>query len=406
MKVAMCAIVCFALTPVFAEICVDSLKPFPVLRPVPARLEDTVRAFQSAPAVTVTPGGRLWCAWHTGGDNEGADNCVIVATSGDGGKSWSGPLFAIDAEGPLRALDPGLWTAPDGKVWLFYAQVYDFWDGRAGLWAMHPVDAERSGTDWTPARRLCDGYMKNKPLVMKGGRWLFPVEFMHPEPFHLTIGMHGKPDERYPLTGPLSHPNPERAAGANVFFSDDGGATVCPLGRAFIPKADRNYPEHMLIEQASGNLRMLVRTAYGIGESRSSDGGVTWSQVARGGICNPDARFYVGRLRSGALLLVKNGPVGERTGRDRIMAYVSDDDGQTWLGGLILDGRREVSYPDAAQGPDGFVHVVHDRERYGAREIVHHVFTEADVRAGKLVTKGSRLRDVVNKCVPGALRPM
>jgi len=382
----------------------DSLKPFPVQRPVPPCLRNASRAFLAAPSVTVAPGGRLWCTWVSGGVNEGANNSVVVVSSGDGGKSWTEPIFAIDEAGPLRAMDPGLWTDPSGKVWLFYAQIYDFWDGRAGLWAMHPVDAERAETDWTPARRLCDGYMKNKPLVTKSGRWLFPVEFMHAEPFHLTIGMHGKPDDRYPLTGPLAHPDPERSSGANVFFSDDAGATVRPLGRAFIPKSDRNYPEHMLVEREKGDLWLLVRTVYGIGESHSSDGGLTWPTASRSKISNPASRFYIGRLDSGALLLVKNGPVGERTDRDRMMAFVSDDDGATWKGGLLLDERKEVSYPDVAQGPDGFLHVVHDRERYNAREIIHHVFTEADVRAGRLVTKGSRIKDVVNTCATRAAK--
>jgi multidrug resistance efflux pump len=41
--------------------------------------------------------------------------------------------------------------------------------------------------------------------------------------------------------------------------------------------------------------------------------------------------------------------------------------------------------------------VVHDRGRTTDREIIHHRFTEADVRAGKVVTPGSRLLGIVNK---------
>ena len=68
----------------------------------------------------------------------------------------------------------------------------------------------------------------------------------------------------------------------------------------------------------------------------------------------------------------------------------------------MLDERDKVSYPDAAEGPDSFIHVVHDRERTKAREILHHRFTEADVRAGRLVTPGSRLKIIVNKAGPKA----
>ena len=68
----------------------DSLKPFPVLRPVPEYLSRANRGFDSAPSVAVTPGGRIWVAWHAGGKTEDDDNAILVATSGDGGKTWTG----------------------------------------------------------------------------------------------------------------------------------------------------------------------------------------------------------------------------------------------------------------------------------------------------------------------------
>ena len=106
----------------------DAMKPFPVLKPVPERLADARRGFQSAPSITASPKGRLWVAWHTGDTTEGDENGMVVVSSGDGGETWTPPLFAIDPPGPLRVLDPGLWTDPDGKVWLFYAQLYGMWE--------------------------------------------------------------------------------------------------------------------------------------------------------------------------------------------------------------------------------------------------------------------------------------
>ena len=370
----------------------DAMKPFPVLKPVPERMNDENRAFQSAPSLTVSPKGRLWVAWHTGATSgEDVNNGMVVATSGDGGDTWTPPLFAIDPPGPLRVLDPGLWTDPDGKVWLFYAQLYGMWDGRAGVWAMQPVDPEDANTAWTPARRLCHGFMKNKPIVTRDGTWLLPSEFMNCKPWSITK----------PFPPEFAFEMPEYQA-ANVFASKDKGRTVTFLGRAQIPPKDRDCTENMVVERKDGSLWMLVRTKYGIGETVSTDGGKTWTEVKPSAIQNPNSRFYIGRLKSGAMLLVKNGPTDKRIGRSRITAFVSDDDGATWLGGLVLDERDHVSYPDAAEGPDGFIHVVHDRERTKAREILHHRFTEADVRAGHLVTPGSRLKAIVNKAGPKA----
>ena len=44
----------------------------------------------------------------------------------------------------------------------------------------------------------------------------------------------------------------------------------------------------------------------------SSDGGQTWSAPTPSGISNPSTRFFIRRLQSGKLLLVKNGPVSAR----------------------------------------------------------------------------------------------
>ena len=180
---------------------VDAMKPFPVLRPVPERLRDERRGFQSAPSLTVSPKGRLWVAWHTGDTTEGDENGMVVVSSGDGGETWTPPLFAIDPPGPLRILDPGLWTDPDGKVWLFYAQLYGMWDGRAGVWAMQPVDPEDANTAWTPARRLCHGYMKNKPIVTHDGTWLLPSEFMNGKPWGGRLGRRRRDVARWPCAG-------------------------------------------------------------------------------------------------------------------------------------------------------------------------------------------------------------
>ena len=94
-------------------------------------------------------------------------------------------------------------------------------------------------------------------------------------------------------------------------------------------------------------------------ETVSHDGGKTWSAVTQSSICHATTRFFLRRLKSGTLLLVKHGPLDERVGRTDLMAFVSDDDGQTWKGGLILDDRDDVTYPDGVQAPDGTIYIVY-----------------------------------------------
>jgi predicted neuraminidase len=153
----------------------------------------------------------------------------------------------------------------------------------------------------------------------------------------------------------------------------------------------------MIVERKDESLWMLVRTSYGIGESVSKDRGVTWSALVPSSIRHPSARFFIRRLGSGNLLLVKHGPINERTGRSHLTAYVSDDDGRTWSNGLLLDEREGVSYPDGQQSQDGTIHIIYDYSRTGAREILMATFTEDDVIAGNPSSPTVTLRGVVSK---------
>jgi hypothetical protein len=153
----------------------------------------------------------------------------------------------------------------------------------------------------------------------------------------------------------------------------------------------------MLVERKDGSLWMLVRTRYGIGGSVSSDRGKTWPAVSPLAIQHPTARFFISRLISGNLLLVKHGPLDARTGRSHLTAYLSKDDGQTWMGGFLLDERTGVSYPDGQQGSDGLIRIIYDYNRVTDRQILLADFREEDVMAGKPLSSQVRLRQTVSK---------
>jgi hypothetical protein len=135
----------------------------------------------------------------------------------------------------------------------------------------------------------------------------------------------------------------------------------------------------MIIERRDGTLWMLVRTNYGIGESISSDAGRTWTPVSPTTLPHTASRFFLRRLASGRLLLVKHGPLsGKPVGRRQLQAYLSDDDGESWRGGLSLD-ERSCSYPDGTQGSDGTILIIYDHDRMDAGHILFSAFKEDDV---------------------------
>ena len=184
---------------------------------------------------------------------------------------------------------------------------------------------------------------------------------------------------------------------ARVVVSTDKGQTWRVRGACDVPKKVRNYDEHMIVEKKDGSLWMLVRTSYGIGESVSHDRGATWGALTPSLIQHPSARFFIRRLNSGNLLLVKHGSINQRSKRSHLTAYLSADDGHTWSDGLLLDERTGVSYPDGQQKQDGMIHIIYDYSRTGAREILMARFTEDDVVAGNSESASVTLRMVVSR---------
>jgi hypothetical protein len=144
----------------------------------------------------------------------------------------------------------------------------------------------------------------------------------------------------------------------------------------------------MAVERKDGSLWMLVRTTKGIGESVSTDGGATWSPLKTPAIPHTPSRFFIGRLQSGNLLLVKHLGIaedplsgGKARQRRELTAFLSKDDGKTWSGGLVLDERVGCSYPDAQQAADGTIYFCWDYQRSREQELWMTTFREEDVLA-------------------------
>ena len=338
------------------------------------------RRFQGIPGIERARNGRLWAVWYGGDTREGPQNYVVLATSADDGKTWSEPRLVVDPPGFTRAFDANLWHDPQGCLWLFWAEAAGHWDGRGGVWAITTNDSGSERPRWSAPRRIADGVLLNKPLVRRSGEWLLPIA-IGTRPSNLAfinlrdqLGL--SPDQITVLSHDLGG-----AKGADVFSSTDNGKTFRMVGQP--PHSGDDAPgEHMLIERNDGSIWMLGRTRDGIGSSVSTDGGRTWSQVVDSGIPHPSTRFFIRRLGSGRLLLVRHAPPNGKD-RSHLVAQLSGDDGRTWSDALMLDERLNVSYPDGVQGQDGKIYVVYDRERFTLGEVLLTTFREEDVPQGK-----------------------
>jgi predicted neuraminidase len=347
------------------------------------------RRFQGIPSIEVTKKGRLWALWYAGGPNEpgeGPGNYVVAITSEDDGKSWSTPRVVIDPPDDIRAFDAVLWLDPLGRLWLFWAQSQGTYDGRAGVWFIRTDDPDQLKPRWTEPRRITNGIALNKPTVLTNGEWMLPIGVWVRKAGGNTPAPH-----RFYLKDEI---------GSAVWVSTDQGESWSLRGRADIP--DRSFDEHMIIERMDGSLWMLVRTMYGIGESISGNTGRTWSAGQPSGIPHVCSRFFIRRLASGNLLLVRHNPPpgvdgAPSTVRSHLTAYLSADEGHTWYGGLCLDERVSVSYPDGAQHADGRILIIYDYDRKCSKQICMAILTEDDVAAGRIVSPVGRLQLLVNQ---------
>jgi len=313
-----------------------------------------------------------------------------LATSDDDGETWSAPRLVVDAHSrnlprDRSVLVGNLWTDPLGRLWLIFDQSMDMFDGRAGVWVSLCENPDADKPVWSKPRRIWHGVTLNKPTVLSTGEWMLPISLDQRGGFG-------------PFKGAFADLDHYR--GANVFVSVDKGATWQRCGCVQFPHPD--WHEHMIVERKDGTLWMLARTRKGIMESTSDDDGRTWTKPTLSEIKHPVARFHVRRLASGRILLVKHGEtIDGHGGRSKITAWLSDDEGRTWKGGLMLDARTGISYPDGFQSPDGTVYISYDRNRATDGEILMARFTERDILAGRLVSPRSKLQMLISRPLAG-----
>lgn len=341
------------------------------------------RKWQGIPGVERTAGGRWFATFYSGGTTEQVGNYCVLLQSDDDGAHWSEPVAVAYSGEESRCYDPCLWLDPLGRLWFVWAVSPEL-----GVWFSRCDRPDAATLVWTAPRLFAHDVMMNKPIVCENGDWLFPC----------AVWKQG-------ITAGSVQVNSSEKQLAYVYRTQDQGCSFERLGGVDMP--GRSFDEHMVVELKDHTLLMLVRTSYGIGKSYSTDGGLTWSAGEDSGLGGPNSRFFIRRLSSGRLLLVNHWHYtgeesaydAEKTWRTRnnLTAMLSDDDGRTWKGFLLLDSRDDVSYPDGVEGPAGIITIIYDRERQGAKEILTARITEDDILAGRLVNPASYQRKIVSR---------
>lgn len=365
----------------------QSLDPVPVTKPTERNLRDS-RTFQGIPGIAILPSGRIFAVWYAGGHTEFTENFVMMVISDDNGETWSDAVAVVDPPSPdVRAFDSTFWIAPDGRFFWFWSQSSDWFDGIAGVWysVLENPEADPAEFRFTAPVRIANGIMMDKPTVLSDGTWALPVS--------VWTGDYKKHDSLGVVQG------------CYMVVSEDNGKTFHPRGRIDLARVEGGprFDEHCFVEHNDGAIECYIRVNRGVATSISRDKGATWTAPDLSKtILGPNSRMYAVRLRSGRILLVNNDASGIVPGekdwpvRERMTAYLSDDDGKTWPHSLLLDERTAVSYPDAQETADGSLFIIYDHERTKNGDILMARITEDDILAGRLVSPASRLKILID----------
>lgn len=327
------------------------------------------RKWQSAPCITKAY-GQLFCCFT--GDNHGGDeqpnNYNVILRSKDG-KNFE-TVMVIDHFDSVRMHEPIIWTDAEGQLWHFWAQSYEWWDGRGGVWAIK-ISVEGDEITYTEPKRLCHGVMATPPITLKNGKTMLPVSIWKPWQDRI---------HKYPENGESS-----------VYLCDGDMENCTYVGGASAKTS--TFDENTIAELDDGRLFMTIRCEKTIDCSYSCDSGKTWSEPQKL-MDHTSSRSYLGKLPSGNLILVTNNDAKERT---NMTAFISKDGGATFEPRLLLEPRSICSYPAGFIDGDGRVYVAFDRNRYVEEEVYYSTFTEDDLEKGEIVTEGSFLKRLISK---------
>jgi len=328
------------------------------------------------------PDGSLLCAWF-GGTQEGvADISIYMSRLDNGARAWSQPV-KLSEDASRSEQNPLLFLDPDNVLWLMYTAQKS---GNQETAIVRFRQSQDLGKSWGEIGTLLDqpGTFIRQPItVLATGEWLLPVFYCRTKPGEKWVG------------------NNDDSA---VKISADKGKTW----------RDVHVPEstgcvHMNITPLlDGSLLALYRSRWAdfIYQSRSHDGGNSWTSPQPTELPNNNSSIQVTTLFNGHLALVFNkmsaadaserraslyDEIEDDEGDERAEAKVepgkrsafwgaprapmtlaiSEDGGLTWPHQRNLetgDGycmtnnsqqklNREFSYPSIKQGPNGELHI-------------------------------------------------
>jgi predicted neuraminidase len=345
-------------------------------------------------SVVECPGGDLLVVWYQGSGERTADDVRLNgARLRRGADAW-GPAFPMADTPHLPDCNPVLFVDAKNRLWMFwiavqasrwersvlkYRRAESFEGEGAPEWSWQDVILLTPGEDFQAALR--DGF---ESLTLPDEGW---AEYAQPYSRLLVeaAGDAGKRETGWmPRARPLQLANgrivlPLYSDGFNVglmAISDDHGETW----QASQPLVGVGPIQPTLAQRSNGDIVAYCRDSGGppprVLESVSRDEGMTWSLAVDTELPNSGSGVALTVLADHRWVMIYN---DTESGRHRLAAALSDDEGHSWKHQRYLERddseRGRFGYPTAIQSRDGQIHVTYSYEVEGGEAIKHASFS-------------------------------
>jgi len=279
-------------------------------------------------------------AGHDGGTAQ-----IYVSRSTDRGRTWDDAKLAIDrAPGDLNVQAPALCLLPSGRLLMACLHAHSTRSTTMVLYA-----SDDGGRTWT---RQTDIWQRSPGQWLQGGA----PSLLRLASGRLILPFHGGSGDQLTQTNR-----------ASCFVSDNDGNTWRRIDQ-WISLPKRGAMEASIAELPDGELVMGLRTQLGsVYLSRSTDGGLTWSQPQPTSLSAPESCTCLRTIPgTDHLLLLWNhsrcDPDHHHFGeRSPLTMAISTDRGATWKGirDLIHDEQYEFTNIGCTFLSDGWAAVTY-----------------------------------------------